>query len=314
MSDVPQTPAAASPPNSPAAVGPQTTGPRSGAVTAVAVVNFVVGVVEILFAIYICLLFGGGHVGRVSGLAWWTVPGGVLAGLAIALVVVAVIKGLFMGVAGWGVLKRQPWGRILTLILGGLAVLVALGSINPLNPLGLVIYAGYAALVFSVLLGQRYAAEFFPGRAGAANSGHAAVAPTELPAWIASKPLWLLVVLLAGTHLVCFLAGAGLAGGGNVQDRTDISNATLFEQEGKIPLADGADQEGMVNFPYPYAIAPNVEINVTWGQMQITECKATGFKWKGKGQPNSNGMASARWRANGLKARKLPKETTNPTT
>ena len=110
------------------------------------------------------------------------------------------------------------------------------------------------------------------------------------------------------------LAGAGLAGGGNVQDRTDISNATLFEQEGKIPLADGADQEGMVNFPYPYAIAPNVEINVTWGQMQITECKATGFKWKGKGQPNSNGMASARWRANGLKARKLPKETTNPTT
>ena len=106
MSDVPQTPAAASPPNLPAAVGPQTTGPRHGAVTAVAVVNFVVGVVEILFAIYICLLFGGGHVGRVSGLAWWTVPGGVLAGLAIALVVVAVIKGLFMGVAGWGVLKR----------------------------------------------------------------------------------------------------------------------------------------------------------------------------------------------------------------
>jgi hypothetical protein len=142
---------------------------RSGAVTGVAVANFLLGILEIVQGVF--LLVGAGvfgSAGRLPGApAEFRQAAGVLAALAVMLAVVSILMGLLMELAGWGLLARRPWARSLTLVLGGLAVLAALASLNPLNPLSLILNAGYAALVFVVLLNPRYTAEFSPASAAA---------------------------------------------------------------------------------------------------------------------------------------------------
>ncbi len=65
-----------------------------------------------------------------------------------------------MLIAGYGVIKRRKWGRILTLVLGAIAALFAGLSLMQFNLVGAGMYGSYAALVFSVLLKPEYAAEF----------------------------------------------------------------------------------------------------------------------------------------------------------
>jgi hypothetical protein len=91
---------------------------------------------------------------------------GILAGAG------AIIGICFIGIAvlfilgGIGVLKRQQWGRILTLVLGGITGLLALLSLFSIarNPgqtlLALILYGGYTALTYVVLLNTENAAEF----------------------------------------------------------------------------------------------------------------------------------------------------------
>ncbi len=300
MNDLPS--AVDASPASPQATNNPQVASRSPEVTSVAVVNFIVGAVDVLYGIG--LLLGAGLLGPVPGLISWTAVGGVFAGLFAIIAALALIKSLLMVVAGWGVIKRRPWGRILTLVLGGLAVLAALGSLSPLNPLSLFIYAGYAAMVFAVLLEPRYAVEFLPGGAATGAMGVGDAGPTKMQGWIASRPLWLLVVVLTGTHLFCILAGAGLAGR-EPRDPNDIGKSELFEQEGQMAVGEATVEESEVNFPYPYAIAPNVELTIRFGNIQLSECKATGFKWKGKG---TSPISEAHWRAKGIKAKKLPQQ------
>lgn len=69
-----------------------------------------------------------------SGIAWLTNPGddpwwplitlfGLLPVIVIAIGVAFVLNGVLSVIAGIGVLRRKRWGRILALVLAGLAVL-----------------------------------------------------------------------------------------------------------------------------------------------------------------------------------------------
>jgi hypothetical protein len=165
--------------------------PRSGGVTAVAVLNFVFG--GIALACGILGLIGGAFLGALSSGASNTPnitidgkpaggeaskefekaqkdlqeaakkAGGTLGGLALLVTVLSVVsiaQGALEIIAGIGLIQRRNWGRILTLILGGLAVILAILNVVQFNIVGLIINVVYAILVFVFLLGPKAAAEF----------------------------------------------------------------------------------------------------------------------------------------------------------
>lgn len=77
-----------------------------------------------------------------------------------------VLGGVPLVLAGIGVLRRQQWGRILTLILGGLSLLNAIWFVYqfwPFNWFGwtwTLVHVGYTVAVFVFLLMSRFAKEF----------------------------------------------------------------------------------------------------------------------------------------------------------
>jgi hypothetical protein len=79
-----------------------------------------------------------------------------------------------------------------------------------------------------------------------------------------------------------------------------------FEQTGTFVSDLG--QQGQVNFVFPYASPPNVEL--TAGSREktvIVECTATGFKWKNGSTgkwPSEYGEVT--WKARGIRATRLP--------
>ncbi len=150
---------------------------RSGAVTALAVVNFIFGALRLLDGgLCVCggalaALWAGTaepETGRLTLEYIFAPVAGILAPFAVVIGVISMILGVPSIIAGFGVLKRRQWGRILTLILGGLsgamAVFNLLNAVFNLgvtpNIVGLLIQGGYCAFVFIVLLNKQYAAEF----------------------------------------------------------------------------------------------------------------------------------------------------------
>jgi hypothetical protein len=157
--------------------------PKSGAVTAVGVINLVLGgltvICGLIFMFAAAWIFGAGktvegefqkaivkaggqpvEVEAAGGLA------GLLAGAAVVIGVIFVLIAVLQILAGVGVLNRRQWGRIITLVLGAIAGIFALLSLlsigaNPLNALlGVLIYGGYCVFVYIVLLNAQNAAEF----------------------------------------------------------------------------------------------------------------------------------------------------------
>jgi hypothetical protein len=139
--------------------------PRSGWVTAVAVISLVLGALEIVYgALLLWFVSALSYSRYMSPLEAVVYEFKALFG---AFAVIALLLGCALIVAGLGTVRRKPWGRILALVLAGLAALVALGSVVPFNPVSLALHAAYAVLVFVVLLNPRFAAEFDPaGLAG----------------------------------------------------------------------------------------------------------------------------------------------------
>jgi hypothetical protein len=128
---------------------------QSAAVTGVAVLSFVYG------ALYMLCGLGATVLGGVLGKALSADIRGQLMGGAAGLVAGFLILALGIPnfVAGYGVLKRRHWGRILTLVLAGLYGFLALSSaVN--HDLGFVLSGPYFLFVFVVLLDRRYTAEF----------------------------------------------------------------------------------------------------------------------------------------------------------
>ncbi len=157
---------------------------KSGAVTAVGIINIVLGSLVTLGGICFLLsglVFTGAAVDARN--QFGPQGGGGLFAAAGAMIVVLAILVLVLGVAeimaGVGVLNRRPWGRILTLVLAGLVALSALGSLwgmiqtfglpagfpgkttSILTQLvGALLEIGYVVMAYTVLLNQRYASEF----------------------------------------------------------------------------------------------------------------------------------------------------------
>ncbi|HEV3116842.1 MAG TPA: hypothetical protein VGY58_07310, partial [Gemmataceae bacterium] len=116
---------------------------KSGAVTAIAVIDFVLGGLQVLCGL-LFMVFGGTIAGFLGGAmkaqvqkagdpqAAQAAQG--LAGLLIAWAAVLgaciMLVGVPLIVAGIGVLNRRQWGRILTLVLVGLMTLLSLISIS----------------------------------------------------------------------------------------------------------------------------------------------------------------------------------------
>jgi len=156
---------------------------KSGAVTAVAVINFVFGALTLLCGLLFMLggaLFGSmfgaisdaaakqpnvnpADAQKIADLA--AKGGGWFAAIFAVIGFVVLLFGIFAIIGGVGVIGRKQWGRILTLVLGALAGLLTLlflaGSIvSPGNIIPVVFFGAYCALVFVILLKQQYAVEF----------------------------------------------------------------------------------------------------------------------------------------------------------
>src|SRR5262245_17408996 len=147
---------------------------RTGAVTAVGVVNLVFGVIGtacglafmFLFTMIASLFFGAAKEASKEATteqakqATEAAGGlmGLLAGFgAIVGICFIAIAALWI-VGGIGVLKRQQWGRILTFVLGALTAILAILSVpgigqNPGNALlNIAIFGGYTAFVYIILI------------------------------------------------------------------------------------------------------------------------------------------------------------------
>jgi hypothetical protein len=143
---------------------------RSGAVTAVGIVNLVLGALDILAGI--AVMVGGAAILGLSGAAAnqegvteeqrkaMAAVGGMGAGIAVAIGVCIMIFGIPLIIAGIGVLKRRNWGRILTIVLGIIAGLLGVLSLLNHSIAGAVIYIAYCILVLVVLFNSKFAKEF----------------------------------------------------------------------------------------------------------------------------------------------------------
>lgn len=163
--------------------GPRRPATKSGPVTAVGVVNIVLGGLTAicgLIAMFAgAVIFGGGKqlegeiqkgirqaggnpadAQAIGGLA------GILAGAVVVIAVIALLIAVLWILAGIGVLGRKQWARVITLILGAIAGILGVLSLlsiasNPMNAfIGVLLYGGYAVFVYVVLLNARNAAEF----------------------------------------------------------------------------------------------------------------------------------------------------------
>jgi hypothetical protein len=153
---------------------------RGGAVTAVAVINFVFGGLALVCG---CGAIGfGGLFSALSGnpefkkqieqaakqaekqqgkaidpQAKEILESGKVGPAVIAAGAIALAIGVAIIIAGIGVIQRRSWGRILTLVLG---VLWILASLYPFSIYNLILPVIYCIVVFSILLNSKYAAEF----------------------------------------------------------------------------------------------------------------------------------------------------------
>ncbi|HEV3447106.1 MAG TPA: hypothetical protein VG099_20875 [Gemmataceae bacterium] len=143
---------------------------KSGAVTAIAVIAMVLGGLQALCGLLFTFL-GGAIAGFLGGAVNAQAQKGVdpqvaqaaqgIAGFllawAAAIGVGILLVGGSMIVAGVGVLNRRQWGRILTLVLVGLMTLLSLIMVNIV---AIVIWGGFCAFAYIILLSKQYAAEF----------------------------------------------------------------------------------------------------------------------------------------------------------
>jgi len=142
---------------------------KAGIVTALGIVNYVFGGLKLLTAIAFfvggaalaALITGAAAKGGNNGLSRadaGALAGAVGAGIIFVGVLLLISAGMSIA-AGYGVMERKQWGRILTLVLGVLSGLTVLASVVTLN-LGGLISLAYCIFVFVVLLNKDNAAEF----------------------------------------------------------------------------------------------------------------------------------------------------------
>lgn len=134
--------------------------------TIVAVANYVMGGMNLICGG--CVALVGGSLFGMLGMAAEVNGGpdpearigfGLASGAFIVIGIIIALLGIPSILAGYGVQKRQQWGRILTIVLGVLAGLGAVLNLISLSPVGL-LHGAYAVFVLVILLNSRYAAYF----------------------------------------------------------------------------------------------------------------------------------------------------------
>ncbi|HMF12816.1 MAG TPA: hypothetical protein VKE94_10935 [Gemmataceae bacterium] len=93
-----------------------------------------------------------------------------------------------------------------------------------------------------------------------------------------------------------------------VRSGADGDAMRVFEQTGTFQTV--LEQQGDVRFPIPYTLPPNVELEGKNQTTVVTECTATGFKWRNPAkQPTTfdGNVGPVTWKAKGIKATAVPK-------
>ena len=149
----------------------------SGLVTALAVINYVLGGLAVLAGLFVLFagswflsFFGaaaanpGFRQGQAGQQAAAQMQG--LAGLGMLIVVFAVIVTLVIAMlyilTGYGLQQRKQWGRVLAIILGILNALSAVVGLLglPVTFIRVIFSGAYAGLTLAVLFQPSYAEEF----------------------------------------------------------------------------------------------------------------------------------------------------------
>lgn len=108
----------------------------------------------------------------------------------------------------------------------------------------------------------------------------------------------LIALLVLFMSFVSFVVGFGA--GALTGSFWKSAKSTTYDQSGQVSIVSG--QEGVVNFPIPFSSPPNVELDTGgFNKTAITECTATGFKWKNTGTDDTWNNGKVRWTARGVK-------------
>jgi hypothetical protein len=144
---------------------------RSGAVTAVAIVNFILGALYAVIGVVV-IVAGPAFLGAAfkqaeaqgqlteEQKAQVAQAGGMMGAIAGVIGVCLLIIALPLLLAGYGVLQRRGWGRILTIVIGIILGIFGVLSLLGANIIGAVIDLGYCVFVLVVLFNSKFAKEF----------------------------------------------------------------------------------------------------------------------------------------------------------
>ncbi len=150
---------------------------RSGAVTAVAIVNFILGGLQTLFGL-IVMIAGPAALAFITGVAAEATTqgqaqgglsaadaekvkqlaaagGGLFAVIAGLIGICFMVFGIPQLLAGFGVMGRRQWGRILTIVMGILSICFGLLNLLSANIVSLAINLGYGIFVLVVLFNSK---------------------------------------------------------------------------------------------------------------------------------------------------------------
>ncbi|MCW5777180.1 MAG: hypothetical protein KIS87_12150 [Phycisphaeraceae bacterium] len=147
---------------------------RTGGMTAVAVLNFILGGWGMLGGLFLAL--GGGLLAVFGGAvsASGESGGGAGAGIGLTLVgLLGLFAGLLLVVGGVGILKMKPWARRACLAYAGIAVIVNLAGIALLSTgfgLTQIIGFAYPAIIAYLFLANPQWKQAFTPSAGASQS------------------------------------------------------------------------------------------------------------------------------------------------
>ena len=114
---------------------------------------------------------------------------------------------------------------------------------------------------------------------------------------------WLSWVLLLLLLLVSYGAGVGSAVWyyeGWQKKPANGGDEAVFYQTGRFRTISG--ETGAVQFPIPYRLAPNLELNLVGpSKTLVTETTPEGFRWKNIGSDDIFNNAEATWHAKGIR-------------
>jgi hypothetical protein len=169
--------------------------PRSGAVTAAAVLNFVFGALHVLcgglLGMVVAVLNSGdeqfiedfkeGFGGEPPPNMTWEEMFEIVTIAIGVFVVIALITAVLAIIAGVGVIKRRNWGRVLALIIAVVSLLIGIlaivGSVQQGDAsgwLGVIFYVGYGIIMFVLLLSSGASADFNAAAYGPSGNPYAA--------------------------------------------------------------------------------------------------------------------------------------------